>query len=163
MSLNAHQWVVTVLEDEACRLRPTARHLLRELADWADGDGVCWPGTDAIARRLGVHYDTVGRARRRLVELGYVAYSPGGGRDTGLYRLLIPGRPLSTPSAPARTLKRRDPPRTRGRPSAYARSTLRASADRISNEPLYEPRDDNTPAAFTNADGARAWLNARHP
>ena len=145
MSITAHQWVVTVLDDPACRLCRTDRHLLRELADWADSDGVCWPATDTIARRLGVHYDTVGRARRRLVDAGYVAYSPGGGADSGLYRLLIPGRLSSTPSAPARRVKRRDPPRERGRPSAPARSTLRVGADRTSNEPLYEPRAEVLP------------------
>ena len=155
MGARAHQFVSSVLDDPGCLLNPTARQLLRELADYSNDDGVCWPGTAALARRLGVHYDTVYRARRRLVAAQIVIYTPGGaGRgNTGLYRILIPAM-LSTRTASTRSLAMPKGPRQRGFRTAPARDKDRVGAARTSNEPVYEPRD----APWREHGSVRAWV-----
>jgi len=185
MSTAAHRYVAVVLADPTLRLGSTARLLLRELADHANAEGVAWPGVERLALCLGVHVDTVGRAIRRLVELGLIAVETGGGRSrTNRYRFPVQELDqLSTSPAPARGFVERKPPRQRRETPAPASGNPRASAGGTIKEPLYEPRAvtvrpdmqaavigaaasmraqyDPTAPAFTDAAGALEWARRR--
>lgn len=67
MSLRAISWALDVEG-----LPPVAKLILLSMADHANEDDLCWPSYTTLARRSGVHPDTVKGHVRLLREKGYV-------------------------------------------------------------------------------------------
>lgn len=95
MSLKALTWAF----DQA--LKPDLKIVLLALADYADGDGVCWPGQKSIAAKAGMSERTVREKLLALEELGYIArrrrQNSDGYRSTDEYKLL-PVNPAGGPT-----------------------------------------------------------------
>ena len=95
MSLKALTWAF----DQA--LKPDLKIVLLALADYADGDGVCWPGQKSIAAKAGMSERTVREKLLALEELGYIArrrrQNSDGYRSTDEYKLL-PANPAGGPT-----------------------------------------------------------------
>lgn len=81
-------------------LTPDLKIVLLALADYADPDGVCFPGQKAIAKKCSMAERTVREKVAKLVEMGYIERrqrrGEGGYRTTDEYRLL-PARPAGRP------------------------------------------------------------------
>ena len=67
---------------------PTTRLVLLKLADHADSDGICWPGTKHIARDTGLSDRTVRRTMRTCERMGLVESEARPGMATR-YRLKL--------------------------------------------------------------------------
>lgn len=95
MSLKALTWA---FDQE---LKPDLKIVLLALADYADGDGVCWPGQKSIAAKAGMSERTVREKLSALEELGYIArrrrQNSEGYRSTDEYKLL-PAAPAAWPT-----------------------------------------------------------------
>jgi hypothetical protein len=147
MSIAAHRYASTVLDDPATRLSPTARHLLRELADYADAAGTAWPSKVALARRLGVHPSSVWRARRALAAADVIRFTPssGGRGRTNWYQFpVVELSPTIAPTRPLATAKRS---RDATKPSRGRDETV-ASARPEPLGTVYEPRACDCGAAL---------------
>ena len=71
--------------------------LLLALADFADDDGVCWPGVEALAAKARIGKRHVYRELNRLAEAGYVKVEHGAGpRGTNRYTVAPRGCSNST-------------------------------------------------------------------
>lgn len=87
-------------------LPPDLKIVLLALADYADPEGVCFPGQKTIAKKCSMGERTLRDKVAKLVELGYVERrqrrGEGGYRTTDEYRLLpagAAGRPSNLPAA----------------------------------------------------------------
>ncbi len=69
MSIKAMSWVFDL------ELPPTPKLVLLVLADHADDQGFCFPGTATISRRASVSERTLTRVLAKLEEQGYIARS----------------------------------------------------------------------------------------
>ncbi|RPH33807.1 MAG: helix-turn-helix domain-containing protein, partial [Chloroflexi bacterium] len=66
--------------DERTDLSSRARHLLDRLGHHVNGEGICWPSVDTLARQMGVTASTVQRARAELVAAGVITIIVTAGR-----------------------------------------------------------------------------------
>jgi predicted transcriptional regulator len=77
----------------------SAHHLLLMLALYGHQDtDVAWPSLATLAYALGVQRCQVQRLLKRLVEVGAVRITRGGGRCANMYEVLVPPD-FSTPAA----------------------------------------------------------------
>jgi len=101
MSITASNWARTQVTGS-----PTAKAVLRALADYADNGGSCWPSQAAIAREVELSLRAVKAAMGRLDRQGLISKTRRGngqgGRSSDLIRLNIEEIDLSigAPDAP---------------------------------------------------------------
>jgi len=73
---------------------PPLKVILLALADWADGEGVAFPGQKSLAAKTSIPERTLRRHLSELEEMGYLARrrrtSAGGQRTSDEYKLLTP-------------------------------------------------------------------------
>lgn len=115
---------------------PTHTLILLALADYANDEGVCWPGWDSIAKKARCSRSTVWRIVKALIVIKKIQVDSGGGKwRTNTYRLKLkpfhnetvtpskPSHPETIPSHPEThtvssyetlTVKNRHEPPTRG-------------------------------------------------
>lgn len=73
------------------RLKSTDIQFLVALLEYRDEKtGKANPGTDAIAAITGLSHATIERARKRLVETGWIKYTSGDSKTSNDYTVLIP-------------------------------------------------------------------------
>jgi hypothetical protein len=136
------------LPDHVAGLSPRARHLWEILAHVADDAGTSYYGQDQLARRMGVHPDTVWRAARELQRAGIVTVIAGGGRThTNLYAVPVgcPQPPRQRGGSTAET-----PAPTRRNPRAHATETPAPTRGEVTEEVTEE-------AAPLTFDGMPTW------
>lgn len=87
MSYKATNWAYEL------PLKGSAKPVLTALADMADEEGTCYPGQDMLAQMTGMSVSSVGRALKRLEQLGLITrehrYGPAGYRTSDRYRLQL--------------------------------------------------------------------------
>lgn len=163
MSGQACTYVGNVLD--ACSLRPVVRLVAFVIADHANSrDHIATCGMERIARRAGVTEATARRAVSELAAAGVFRVTVGGGRGhTNGYQF-----PIAATLSPTRALPRGYPDTKPARwtretravdarnPRGGARGTVRTDVEQCA-----DVVDDDTPAAFVDADSARAWLDQR--
>ncbi len=100
MSIRAMSWAWDQSVD------PGKKLILLCLADHADAEGKCWPGTKFVAEKTGFHYSTIRRQIRSLVQSKFIKKEPrfqldNGGRQTSsIIELNIPPLVHSEPPPP---------------------------------------------------------------
>jgi len=74
-------------------LPPVKKFILVALADWADGDGVAFPGQLSLASKTGISERTLRTHLKELEEAGFLTrakrYTEGGKRTSDEYRLSL--------------------------------------------------------------------------
>lgn len=95
MSHRAVNWAYA--QERGLDIRTKA--VLAALADWADGEGFCYPGQQSIARKVSSSERTVRRLLDELELLGYIYRArrsdPSGRRMTDGYQLATPPLPAN--------------------------------------------------------------------
>jgi hypothetical protein len=75
-------------------LQPPLKVILLALADWADGDGIAFPGQKSLSEKTSIPERSLRRHLAELEELGYIARrrrtTAGGQRTSDEYKLLSP-------------------------------------------------------------------------
>lgn len=88
MSIKAMNWA---FEQD---LQPPLKVILLALADWADGDGIAFPGQKSLSAKTSIPERSLRRHIAELEELGYIARrrrtTAGGQRTSDEYKLLSP-------------------------------------------------------------------------
>lgn len=73
---------------------PALKVILLALGDWADGDGVAFPGQKSLSKKTSIPERTLRRHLAELEEMGLITRrrrtSPGGQRTSDEYQLLSP-------------------------------------------------------------------------
>lgn len=116
-------------------LPPVKKFILVALADWADGDGVAFPGQLSLADKTGISERTLRSHLKELEESGFLTrakrYDTRGKRTSDEYQLnLLPAEIAVS---------------TTGNPRRYYRQTVAGTED-IRKEPSEEPSVVNTRA-----------------
>ena len=78
---------------------------LLALCDWANDEGICWPGIATLAERIGVEEKQARRITKKLIDQGYVTIiKKGGGKLAdgrgipNLFQITIPPEKLTPPA-----------------------------------------------------------------
>ena len=79
-------WQLVVLDDPT--LTPMAKLLTFALLSYMDAKGSCFPRVELLARRMGVHRNTVKRARAELVAAGLLRVAESSGHSNTYAALL---------------------------------------------------------------------------
>lgn len=132
MSVQAIGWALDVRTGKA-----TAKCVLVALANYADEEGVCWPGQATIARQTEMFVDSVQRRLRDLEAKGLIVRERRNGRrgarTTDRYRLQLRPKPQSA-ALDRSSGKKGDLSRTRNEPKPqvqHERGTKKGSAIRL--------------------------------
>lgn len=182
MSLKAMSWAF----DQ--QLTPEQKIVLLALADYADGDGVCFPGQKNLARKTSIPERTLRRRIQELEELKLIIrrrrHHGDGYRTSDEYRLLpagVAGWPTGQEEAPQRpTVAGTEEPSVEPSVTATARArqlpsdltwtnahSLKAHAKGVDVEAEFEKfKDYHLARASKFVDWDRAfhtWLNNARP
>ena len=141
MSVRAINWAFEQV------VPPTQKVILLALADWADGDGVAYPGQKSLAAKTSIPERTLRRALDELEEAGYIERRrrslDNGNRTSDEYRLLavVPAAKMADSQA-AKSL-------------GYKRPTVAGTG-----EPSVEPPEQHSRARAKQMPLGFTWNNA---